>query len=69
MTKQKTGEVLSANPMAKILVMVSTDRKQMTFLVADDAATDLAQVKPGDSVTVRSIGGDGRFIARAIGTG
>jgi len=65
-SKQTTGEVLSANSIAKTLVVVTTDRRQMTFLVANDAAPGLAQVNPGDTVTVRYIEVGGQFIAESI---
>ncbi len=66
LSKQTTGEVLAANPAAKILIVVTTDWKQMGFLVADDAAVDLVQVQRGDRVTVHYTEEAGKFIARAI---
>ena len=68
-SKQTSGEILSANPVARVLVIVTEDRKQMTFFVSHEAALQMDQFKPGDSVTVRYTEGGGRFIAQAVSRG
>lgn len=67
--KQTTGEVVSVSPAGKTLVVVTSDRKEIPFLVPSDGVTDLAQFKPGDSVSVEYTEGDGRFVARSISKG
>ncbi len=68
-SEHTSGEVLSADPIARMLVIVTDDQKQMTFFVPRAATVELAELKPGDSVTVRFIAGGGRFIAQTVTRG
>lgn len=66
--KQITGEVVSADRSAKALT-ITAQGKEMTFSVADKAATALADLKPGDKVTVNYTEADGKLAAQSITKG
>ncbi len=68
MPKQATGEVVSANPTMKTLV-VKSEGGQMTFDVKDSAAGDLAKIKRGDRVTVQYTEDGGKNTAESIKKG
>ena len=68
MAKEASGEVVSANPSMKTLVVKSSGG-QMSFDVRDSAAGDLANIKPGDRVTVQYTEDGGKITAEAIKKG
>lgn len=63
--KRATGEVVSADPAMKTLVVKVKD-KELTFSVTEKAAKALADLKPGDKVMVRYTEADGKLTASAI---
>ena len=66
--KTITGEVISAAPSAKTLV-INAQGQEMTFSVVENAAQALATLKPGDKVTVGYTEADGKRTAHSITTG
>ena len=68
MPKEATGEVVSANPMAKTLV-VKANGSEMRFDVKESAAGDLATIKRGDLVTVQYTEDGGKNTAESIKKG
>lgn len=68
MPKEATGEVVSANPMMKTLV-VRANGNQISFVVKESAAGDLAKIKPGDRVTIQYMEDGGKNTAEAIREG
>jgi hypothetical protein len=66
--KETTGEVVSANPGAKTLV-VKANGSEMTFDVKETAASDLGSMKPGDRVTVQYTENAGKYTAEMIRKG
>ncbi len=68
MPKEASGEVVSADPTAKTLV-VKSDGGEMTFEVKESAAGDLGNIKPGDRVTVQYTEAGGKFTAETIRKG
>ncbi len=63
--KTITGEVILADSSAKTLT-VKVQGKEMTFSVAENAVKALADVKPGDKVTVSYAEADGKLIAQSV---
>jgi len=64
-TRSQTGEVVSADVAGRILVL-KVKEKELTFSVAEKAAAKLADLKPGDRVTVRYVKQEGGLLAKAI---
>lgn len=67
-TKTITGEVISADASAMTL-MIKAQGKEMTFSVVENAATALANAKPGDKVTVSYTEADGKLTAQSVTKG
>jgi len=67
-SKETTGEVVSAHPGAKTLV-VKANGSEMTFDVKETAASDLGTMKPGDRVTVQYTENAGKYTAEMIRKG
>ncbi|HWR20420.1 MAG TPA: hypothetical protein VN444_01010 [Verrucomicrobiae bacterium] len=67
-TRTITGEVISAELSAKTL-MIKAQGQEMSFSVADRAATAMADLKPGDQVTVNYTEAEGKRIAQSITKG
>ncbi len=63
--KTIAGEVISADASAKTL-MIKAQGQEMTFSVVDNAAKALANVKPGDKVTVSYFEADGKLYAQSV---
>lgn len=66
--KTITGDVISVNPSANTL-MINAQGQEMTFSVAEKAATALATLKPGDKVTVSYTEADGKLTAQSVTKG
>ena len=66
--KTITGEVISADPSTKTL-MINAQGKEMIFSVVEPAAKALANVKPGDMVTVSYTEADGKLTAQSFTKG
>ncbi len=63
--KQITGQVVSVSPMAKTLTVKTADGP-VAFHVEESAVPVLAELKPGDSVTVVYSEGDGGLTVHSI---
>ncbi len=66
--KTITGEVISADHSANTL-MIKAQGQDMTFSVAEKATRALADLKPGDQVTVNYTEAEGKRIAQSITKG
>jgi len=68
LTMEATGQVISADPANKTLV-VQSDTGTIAFEVQDRAANELQGLRPGDKVTVRYTQDAGKNSAEAIQKG
>jgi len=68
LTMEATGQVISADPANKSLV-VQSDTGTIAFEVQDRAANELQGLRPGDKVTVRYSQDGGKNSAEAIQKG
>lgn len=66
--KSITGDVVSANLSAKTL-MIKAQGQEMTFSVVEKAASALADLRPGDKVTVSYTEADGKLTAQSVTKG
>jgi hypothetical protein len=68
LTMEATGQVVSADPANKTLI-VQSDTGAMAFEVQDRVASELRDLRPGDKVTVRYTQDAGKNSAEAIQKG